>query len=405
MPQSLTNFDAALKDDYGPGLRNAINNSNPIFTEAVERSSSMDISGRQAVWSVHTGRSTSTGARAELGTLPTADRQRFSKAYDDLASLYHTIKVSGQAKALTRNDAGSFVRALESEIDGAEKDLKNDLARQVFGENTTINSTTYNGCLAGASSNYGANVFTFANASASEMRYFWVNMKVDVIDASTAAVNITTTVSSVDVAAKTVTVADGTGAATGDFLVRSGNLGNEVNGLRFLISNSDDNYAGVDTGTTPNWAAVSVGSSTTVISEVLFDQAVEGVETDGDGSTPDLYIVEHAQRRKLASVLQAQKRYDGKETTLKAGWRGLQIAQGTLLADRYCPTKRGFAITRKELGRFVGLDFTWDEDDGKVLYKALDGSDAVEARFKSYMNIEALTRNSHALITLAEPTF
>lgn len=402
MPQSMTNFDAALKDDYGPGLRNAINNSNPIFTEAVERSSSMDIQGRQAVWSVHTGRSTSTGARAELGTLPTADRQRFNKAYDDLASLYHTIKVSGQAKALTRNDAGSFVRALESEIDGAEKDLKNDLARQVFGENTTINSTVYNGVLAGASSNVTTVTWTFSNASASEMRYFWVNMKVDVIDQTTAAVTGTTTVSAVDATAKTVTLAAALGT-TGDFLVRSGNLGNEVNGLRFLIAASGT-YAGI-ASTVSGWAAVSVGSSSTVISEVLFDQAVEGVETDGDGSTPDLYIVEHAQRRKLASVLQAQKRYDGKEVTLKAGWRGLQIAQGTLLADRYCPTKRGFAITRKELGRFVGLDFTWDEDDGKVLYKALDGSDAVEARFKSYMNIEALTRNAHALITLAEPTF
>ena len=34
MPQSQTNFDAALKDDYGPGLRESINNSNVVWTEA-----------------------------------------------------------------------------------------------------------------------------------------------------------------------------------------------------------------------------------------------------------------------------------------------------------------------------------------------------------------------------------
>jgi hypothetical protein len=236
------------------------------------------------------------------------------------------------------------------------------------------------------------------------MRYFWVNQKVDVIDATTAAVNITTTVSAVDRAAKTVTVASGTGSATGDFLVRSGSLGNEINGLRFLIKASGT-YANIDPTTVPEWAAVAVGSSSTVISEIVLDQAVEGVETDGDGSTPSLYITEHTQRRKLASLLQAQKRYDGKETTLKAGWKGLSIAQGTLVADRYCPTDKLFAISPKELVRFVGLDFSWDEDDGKVLYKALDGSDAVEARFKVYDNLEVTTRNSHAIVTLAVPSF
>src|SRR6266568_3528681 len=113
MPQSVTNFDAALKDDYGPGLRESVNNSSPVWTEATRNDE--DIVGRQAVWSVHTQRSTSTGARAELAALPSADRQRYSQAKESLAFLYHTIKVSGPAKQLTRNDTGSFLRALESE--------------------------------------------------------------------------------------------------------------------------------------------------------------------------------------------------------------------------------------------------------------------------------------------------
>ena len=86
-----------------------------------------------------TARSTSTGGRAELAALPSADRQRYSQAKENLAFLYHTIKVSGPAKQLTRNDTGSFVRALESEISGAEKDLKNDCARQAFGDAVTVN--------------------------------------------------------------------------------------------------------------------------------------------------------------------------------------------------------------------------------------------------------------------------
>jgi len=407
MPQSLTNFDAALKDDYGPGLRESINNSNPVWTEATRNDE--DIVGRQAVWSVHTSRSTSTGARGELSALPSADRQRYSQAKENLAYLYHTIKVSGPAKQLTRNDTGAFVRALEAEIDGAERDLKNDCARQAFGDVVTIASTNYTGALAKVT-NVATNTLTLAapngNAiTASEMRYFFVNESIDVINGSTAAVRGTSTISSINRAAGTITLAAAPGgSAANDYVARSGSFGAEMFGLRYLVNNTGV-FANIDPSVVPTWASVLVGSTSTPISEVLIDQAQEGVETDGDGNTPTLLLGEHAQRRKLASILQAQKRYDGREVTLKAGWQGLQVARGTLVCDRFCPQQDMFAIYTKEFCRFVGLDFTWDEDDGKVLFKALDGSDAIEARFKSYQNLVTTNRNSHARIQVSIPAF
>jgi len=407
MPQSVTNFDAALKDDYGPGLRESINNSNPVWTEASRNDE--DIVGRQAVWSVHTSRSGSTGARSELSTLPTADRQRYSQAKENLAFLYHTIKVSGPAKQLTRNDTGSFLRALESEIDGAEKDLKNDCARQAFGDSVTVNSVVSTGIIAKVSGGT-TTVPTLQSPSGgtfttSEMRYFFINEPVDVINGTTGAVRGSSTISAKTPATPSVTFAGAiAGTTTNDFIVRSGSFNAEMHGLRAWVS-STGAIANIDPATVPTWASIAVGSSTTPISEVLLDQATEGVETDGDGGTPSLYIAEHSQRRKLASLLQAQKRYDGREVTLKAGWVGLQVARGTLVADRFCPVGDAFAINPKQLVRFVGLDFTWDEDDGKVLYKALDGSDAIEARFKSYQNLVTPNRNSHCRISMSVPTF
>lgn len=407
MPQSITNFDAALKDDYGPGLRESINNSNPVWTEASRNDE--DIVGRQAVWSVHTGRSTSTGGRAELAALPVEDRQRYSQAKENLAFLYQTIKVSGPAKQLTRNDTGSFVRALESEIDGAEKDLKNDCARQAFGDAVAVNSVVSTGILAKVSGGTttvptllapNGNPFT-----TSEMRYFFINEQVDVINGTTGAVRGTSTIAAKTPATPSVTFAAAiAGTTANDFIARSGSFAAEMFGLRFLV-NSVGVFANIDPSVVPTWASILVGSTTTAISEVLLDQATEGVETDGDGSTPSLYLAEHSQRRKLASLLQAQKRYDGREVTLSAGWIGLQVARGTLVADRFCPVQDAFAITPKELVRFVGLDFTWDEDDGKVLFKALDGSDAISARFKSYQNLVTTNRNSHARIQMSIPTF
>lgn len=416
MPQSLANMTAALKDDYSPGLKNALNNSNVIWGE-VSRNT-RDIVGQQAVWSIASGRSNSTSARGEFGVLAQADRQRYIKAQDDLAYLYHTIKVSGPAKALTRNDTGSFVRAVESEVKGAERDMKNDVSRQTLGQAVTVNSILQTGVIATLSADPGTGTtWTFANEPTSIMRHFFNGMTFCVVDPATGAVRAggPFTVSTVNVTAKTlVTLEAANGAeAVGDVLVRcsaastaQNNLNQEINGLRFVVGTQ--NYANINSGTNPVWNSLSLGSATTAISEAILDQGSEIVETDGNGSTgADFYLTEHAQRRKLASLLQAQKNYDGRQMTLTSGWKGLNVARGTLVVDRYCPSNQVFVLDKSDLELFVGLDFQWDEDDdsGGVFFKALDGSDAIEARYKWYGNLEATNRNSHCRITLAEPTF
>lgn len=415
MAQSLATFDAALKDDYGPGLQEAVNYSTVVLTEATKNDE--DIVGRRAVWSVHTGRSSSTSARAEGGTLASADRQRFSQVSDELKWLYHTVKVSGQAKALTKNDTGSFARALETELDGAEKELKLDVNRQVFGQKLTVNGVLQSGVIATLSTDPGTGTtLTFANEPSSVMRHFFADEIIQAINPSDGTVRSggPYTVVSVSKANRTVTVsaAVDTSIASGDFIVRSGtegtpaaktNLDAEINGLRYLLGSGV--YAGIDPAAVPAWQALPVGSSTQLISEVVLDESVEDVETDGDGSTPTLTILEHTQRRKLASQLQAQKRYDGAVLTLTAGWQGLKLARTTVVADRFCPSTQAYVLSPKYLTRFVGMDWSWDDDDGKILYKALDDSDAIQARFKAYFNLEVTNRNSHALLTLAEPTF
>lgn len=410
MAQSLANFDAALKDDYGPGLKESINYSNPVWSEI--STNDEDIQGRQAVWSVHTGRSSSTGSRGELQALPVADRQRYQQVRDNLAFLYHTIKVSGPSQALTKNDSGSFTRALEAELRGAEKDLKTDCARQSYNAAISISATLYLGSLTGTASTAGTTTTqTFGSADRAEVRAVFVGENIDVINGTTAAVRGTSVVTAVNLTTFVVTFSPAVaGATTGDYIARQGNfqaatfLGGEMNGLRHLI-NDTQVYANLDPATEPQWAAKTTGTTATPISEVLLQRAMELVQTEGDGSSPDLWLAEHSQVTKLAQDLQARKRYDASQTTLPSGWEGVKLAVGTLVKDRFNPDTYIFGITKSEIARFVGLDFTWDDDDGRVLYKALDGSDAVEARFKAYQNLEALNRNSHVYVRVATPTF
>jgi hypothetical protein len=149
------------------------------------------------------------------------------------------------------------------------------------------------------------------------------------------------------------------------------------------------------------WNGNTVGSTSKASARTCWSQAIEKAQTDGSGDTPTLAIAEQSQGRKLASIIQQQKRYAPPSVTLEAGWKGIDVAGLNLVYDRFCPGKRIFVISPTELAWFVGLDWTWDDDDGKVLYKALDGSDAVEARFKAYVNLQSYTRNAHTIVTAA----
>lgn len=417
MPQSLANYDAALKNIYAPGLRNALNNSNPVLTEVVRDTE--NVSGRKCIWGVHSGRSASTGARAEFGTLPSADRQRYLAPEDNLAYLYHTIKVSGQAKHLTQNNAGAFAKALDQEMKGAEKDIKVDLARQMFNGAVTINGALVNGALGRVAAVTSGTVIhlerdsdTDANADVdakdSIWRRFFVGMIIDFVTPSTGVITATATITAISPSAGTITTTTNTGVVDADFIFRSGNVvsgggENEINGLRFLVGTQ--NYAGITASSNPAWNANTVGSTTEGISENLLESAIEKVELDGDGTTPTLGIAEKPQGRKLSSIIQQQKRFAPPSTKLEAGWTGIEVAGLTLVFDRFCPTTSIFVLNPSELAWFVGLDWTWDDDDGKVLYKALDGSDAVEARFKAYVNLQTYTRNAHTAVSVAVPSF
>lgn len=416
MPQSLSNFDAALKDNYGPGLRNGINNSSAFLSEV--QPDTRRLRGRQAVWDLKSGRSNSSGNVAELGSLPDADRQRHTQLTQSLVYHYHTVKVSGQALHLSRGDEAAFVSAMEDALEGAEKDIKNEYHRQGFGQALTDGTDLQTGVLGvqddGASGDpSGATTVTMVGNTESEMRHFFIGQKINFVNPSGGAQRAggPYAITAISTSAKTLTVDSNINAAVadGDYVVMAvtsstNAFGQEIAGLRHLISTQK--YAGVDPSTVPAWGAVSVGSASTQISELLFVQADEKIVTDGNGEMEDrLFITAYSQRQKLASQLQAQKRYDGMVTKTKAGWAGLAVANGTLVADRYCPDDFGVALSMSEVVRFVGLDWTWDEDGEGRIFKALDGTDAVQARFKTYHNLAVLTRNAHCSMTMSVPSF
>lgn len=426
MPQSVTNFDSALKELYEVGLRNAINETSFILQEVTRKADKVNFQGREAVWAVHVRRSNSTGARAELGTVPDPDRQGYQDVRERTKTIIHTIKLSREVIAQSRSSMGAFVNAMTAESRGAEIDLKNQVGRILYGQarqQANATTTLKTGVIANVQGAPAGDVITLDNQregvaeslTDGEMRYFFVGMKVDAIDPADGSLESAAggmEITAIDFDARTITVDDATGVADNDWICVHGNYNNEFPGLRVLINSADGDQPdgtntisvhGLSSATEPLWASKEVGDTSTPISEVLLDEAFDSVIYDGDGEGFSDVLGAVEQRRDLAQQMLSMRRFDGRMRTLKAGFDGLDLARGTFIAERFAPGRDMFGINWSQLLWFMLEDFQWDQEDGKVLFKTSNQL-AYEARYFGMHTLGVANRNSHVRIVLALPS-
>src|SRR5262245_14274530 len=172
MAFTRTTADPVLKEYYLPLVRQILNNK--VFLLSQVEMNSEDIEGRRAVLAINTGRNSGIGARAEYGTLPTAGQQGYSEERVTLKYNYGRIEISGPAIASTQTDAGSFVRAVQSETQGVTRDLRNDVNRQLYGLGTG-QIATLNAAASGNTATLQTAAFT-----PTAIRQLTVGMRVDI---------------------------------------------------------------------------------------------------------------------------------------------------------------------------------------------------------------------------------
>jgi len=91
--QILSTFDAALKIDYLPVIREQLNNTN-ILSAKIERNE-RDVTGKQWQITTHTSRNSGVGSGTETG-LPTAGKQSYANPYGNVKYTRGRISVSGR---------------------------------------------------------------------------------------------------------------------------------------------------------------------------------------------------------------------------------------------------------------------------------------------------------------------
>lgn len=394
---TLTTLDKILKELYLPPVQEQLNNE-ILLLQRLE-SSTEEIVGRRAIVPVHKGRSTAVGVAAEGAALPVSGSQGYDNAIYDLKYLYGRIQVTGPSMAKTAKEAGAFLKALQSEIDGIRNDLKKDLARQVYG------SGLGNGLIAQCGTTTAANVVVLASAEALIKGHLYIGMNVDLGPVATpSSVASGVTITAINQATPSITVSGAavtTSATT--FVSRKGGGGAEVTGISEIVSTTPavGVIGTIDAAVAGNeyWrnkAATAGALSVTNMATAFNEARIAG----GDVS---LMSGSFGMERAIFQLLQAQVRY-AEPTQLAGGYKALEWQGKPFVADVDHPFGRVNFMDESTLKVFNTMDWHFLDEEGNVL-KWVVGFDAWEAVLARYLNIGATRRNVHYVLSgVTDPT-
>lgn len=381
MSATIAALDKILKEFYLPPVVEQLNNE-ILFAQRLDTDSS-SLYGRRAIVPLHTGRSGGVGARGEMEDLPTPDVQRYNEAIYTLKYLYGAVQASGPAMELTSSNEGAFLEAFKSELDGMREDLKHDTTRQIWGDGT--------GAVAQCGTTSASTTVVLASDEALRKGYLYIGLPVDVgTAASPASLASASVISAVDVANKTITIADSVTTTSSHFVSVAGANGKEISGgiqAMVPVDPTTGTYGGINRATAGNefWRSQELAATAGAVS--LDDMQTADNMVSVVGGRTSAMVTSFGVQRKIYNLLQAQVQFV-EPMKLEAGFRTLSQNDKPIIADRHAPYGRVYFLDERFIKIFSNRDWHFLDKDGQQI-KWVQNKDGWQAFLVRYMEIGA----------------
>lgn len=401
MAQNLSNFDAALKIDYLPVIREQLNNET-ILLATIQRNE-RDVSGKNWYLTAHYQRNSGIGSGAETA-LPTAGNQAFANPYGSVRYTRGRVQVSGPVMAASRDDKGAIVRALEAEIQGVVRDLKKEINGQLFRDGTSIRAYV----------NGDPGTGTTLTVDTPGTNYLFDGMVIDILgndDGDGATNDSDVVISTVDSTTQvTVSAALDTNIDDNDYVVMANSTDGagvlpsdsyEMMGLKGIVDDSTyvttlhnlsrSSYAWWKCST--HSTDDNSGTNRDLTTD-LMQASVTAVEKNG--GRVNLILCDHSLRDAYVGLLTPDKRYvDTME--LDGGFKAIAFNGIPLVPDSDCPPNTMFFVDTDHLFIMQMGDWDWMDKDGSVLSR-VSGSDAYEAAVYWYADLATDRPQAHSFL-------
>lgn len=421
MAQTTANADAVLKEFYLTPIREQLNQRCVLMFAAdddqpgeasssgnegkgqdyewkgfTRESEGVEFAGREWVLPVHTNRNEGLGAIAEGGPLPTAGQQGWQDLKDKLHHNLGSIRLSRYAIKLSEKKPGVFLRLLDAETKGMVMDIRKDVNRQGFSNQT--------GELAACVKEAESKEF-----EVNSVQFLRIGMVIDIVKITTNVVLASErTIEAINAATKVITYS-GTAVkqTTEHRLVRHGSWNNEINGLGNMIANTVEvgkikakTLHGIDPSTNAYWNSAVLTAEGNPFSEDQGQQLVDKVGAGGQAEV-ELIITTRGIRRRYVNTLKSQKRFnDSDSVTLRGGFKAILFNEMPMVFEDDCP-KGEMWFLNSEAMMWIYLDagedgkggWNWVDDDGAILSRAVDRTDNFDAYLAADHDFATVGRN------------
>lgn len=405
MAFDLSNAGNILKTRFIGPVREQLNNK-IVLLQRIGKSS-QKLSGKNWTIALHTGRNASAGTGvADGGTLPTAGQQSYEVAVIPNAYQYTRIEITGPTIAAARDNAGAFVEAIKSEVEGATRDFKKAINRQLHSDGTDALAywTGADDSSPATVDDGQGNAFVHLSAAGTNT--------VDIIDASDNSTELGADIPLVlgakGATSYSVSWASGSisGTADGDYVVPANTLGKQLMGIAGIISDVNppllnSGLHGLSVSTKPFWKAQVFDNSGTKrdLTLALMQEPLSAiaVNSDFDEADVEFLLANYNIRDKYVSLLVADKRHVN-NMRLDGGFSAVEFNGIPLILDPQCKRSTIYYIVPESMKIFESSnDFEWMEKDGSVLNRVAN-KDAYEATLFRYFNLACLFRNANAVL-------
>lgn len=412
-----------LKESYLPDLVKTLNNQTILYQKVKKSGENFNEQGKYFVWALHTGRNVSAGlGKTENETLQEPGQQSYDRATEYARYLYGRIEFTGPIVEHTKNNATSFVRAVDSEMRGLREDFMKVFNRQLHSDGTDALAYYVSGASGTTmvADDSRGNVKTYLP---NDVRY-----PVQFVDASgsiTAGSDGFATptylssgteffaqvgangVNGVDVqlfnaatggSAQTISAS----AADGDYLIPSGTFSKQIWGLEALVGDSNPairNLHGVAVADGPHWKSQIVGSDSDKkdISYGDMQTLVSLIQANSPATMNDidLLITSWPVYNRYVQLLKDENILVN-EMKLEGGHQAVLFSTKPLVADPQAHDSRIYFLCTKFLMFLQLKDIGFIEKDGSIFHRN-ENKDSYRATLATYTQFATKLRSVHGL--------
>jgi hypothetical protein len=385
--QSIQYGLAELKNFYQGPIVSQLNDELPVL-RAIDRVKE-GWSGFQVVRPLKVVRNQGIGATSDGGNLPAIGRQTTVQALIPAKFNYLRFGITGPMIKSSQSDVGSFVRSAAYELEEGYNDLKSDLNRQF--------SWNGNGTLAQASGNATSTTsFVISGRESVEpaLKFLDVGTVFDIVSAATSTVSnsgiqvVAISSGSPSSATATLTLSAPVTCLSGDLIIRSGSLNNEIQGLLTSLDGGTTTIYNVNRAQYLSYQGNvrNLGNAQLSLDQM---QAIYNDTMRRGGSKIDAIYSDFDTLRMYQKLLTADKRYtntvEGDGGFAKKDQFYLEFNGTPHVPDKDCP-QRLFVLSADSYKNYVLCELEFADETGSM-YIAQTSADQLEVRVRYFANL------------------